>query len=187
MHSIANFFRGRTNAEPSNNDAAGFQGVWLNNASETLQPKSVVEAGHRAIDREAIRPSRFSALHNESEETDDAVAIRRLYASIIDATENDIAIVPSTAFAVTMAAHNLCRLGKIPSKSKILLIQDQMPSAVYPWQELGSVVVGLQLEVVPYPTSEKESWTELILQRLWEPNHRISVVCLPQCHWSDGL
>ena len=112
----------------------------------------------------------------------DKQKIRELYADIVGAEgASHIAIMPSTAFAITLAAENLKHTAK---PGKILLLQDQYPSAVYPWQEVCQTSHGkFSLEVIPYPEKE-ETWTSLILQRLNQGN--ISIACLPPLFWCDG-
>lgn len=66
---------------------------------------------------------------------------------------------------------------------RILVVEDQMCSAIYPWQEVCSASnYAIQLEIVPYPESDG-GWTESILQRMGSD---VLVVCLPPLHWSDG-
>ena len=160
--------------------------AYFNNASSTALPSSVLAAGQRALHSQA-RPWDAPPQHDAK---DDQVQIRRLFAKLISSPSDDgsdVAICPSTAFAITLAAHNLHRVGKIRPQSKVLLVQDQMPSAVYPWQELCHLVEdGLELLVVPYPENDERGWTELILEQLQDTTQDISVACLPQCHWADG-
>ena len=158
--------------------------AYFNNASSTALPPSVLAAGQRALHSQACP---WDALCHDAK--DDQDQIRRLFAKLIGSPcedGSDVAICPSTAFAITLAAHNLCRIGKIRPNSKILLIQDQMPSAVYPWQEIGHLVEGLELLIAPYPETDETGWTELILEQLEDAEQNISVACLPQCHWADG-
>jgi selenocysteine lyase/cysteine desulfurase len=145
--------------------------VYLNNAAMARLSQNVKQAGIHAIS-------------NQFEHDDSVVmSIRKDFATIIGVDdETCVAIMPSTAYAITFAAKNLAPLW---TSGKILLLQDQMCSAVYPWQEIcdrsnGSVV----LEIVPYP-EQTETWTELILKRLG-PGASILAACLPPLHWSDG-
>ena len=158
--------------------------AYFNNASSTRLPPSVLAAGQRALHSQACP---WDAPSHDAQ--DDLKQIRRLFAKLIGSLcvdGSDVTICPSTAFAITLAAHNLRRTGKIRPNSKILLIQDQMPSAVYPWQEICHFVEGLELLVVPYPETKERGWTELILEQLQDAEQNISVACLPQCHWADG-
>ena len=151
--------------------------AYFNNASSTSLPSSALAAGQRALESQACP---WDAPSHDAKNDQDQ--IRRLFAKLINTPSDDgsdVAICPSTAFAITLAAHNLKRTGKIRPNSKILLIQDQMPSAVYPWQELCHLGEGLELLVVPYPETDAIGWTELILEQLQDARQNISVACLP--------
>jgi len=119
-----------------------------------------------------------------------------------------IALLPSTAFAMTLAAHNLVRMRRqrdeqdanlnnskqqqqpqARQRHKVLLLQDQYPSVVYPWQEICNLHPDeWSICVVPYPQDTDGSsscWTDAILQQL-DADPDISVVSLPPLHWADG-
>jgi selenocysteine lyase/cysteine desulfurase len=109
-----------------------------------------------------------------------------LFASLIDANSTEIAIMPSTAFAITLAARNVQRMILAKgSRGKILLLQDQFESAVYPWQQICEESGGsVSLEIVPHPDpKEEDGWTKAILDRIDES---ILATCLPPLHWSNG-
>jgi selenocysteine lyase/cysteine desulfurase len=178
--------------------------IYLNHASQAPLDPQVQDLGCQAIRRPP-----WCTTHTQ--QRDDLQRIRHLYAELIDANSTEIAIMPSTAFAMTFAARNIQRLlevknattnfsasastttagtARTSTRNKILLLQDQMCSAVYPWQEirdeLGS---SFALEIVPYPQSTSSNpctgWTEAVLQHLNNDN-TITVACLPPLHWSDG-
>ena len=86
---------------------------------------------------------------------------------------------PSTAFAITLAANNIIR-NSTRQQEKVLLLQDQMCSAVYPWEQNGAFA----LDILQYPTTQG-GWTEAVLDRL-ENDDDITVACLPPLHWADG-
>ena len=146
--------------------------VYLNNAGEAHLSPKVQEAGLLAISR----PPWDINVEKERQK------IREIFASFINASSSDIAMMPSTAFAMSFAARNIQRslTGKV---GKILVIEDQMCSAIFPWQQLcRDVNFDIQLEIVKYPTNEG-GWTEAVLS---EMSDEVLVVCLPPLHWSDG-
>jgi len=158
--------------------------------------------------------------------------VRKLFAKLIGANldGSEIAICPSTGFALTMAAHNLFEhpttttnnngdcasatssSGREGSRSsstigpgdKILIVQDEMSSGVYCWQEICKLS-GASLEIVQHPTADNTNttgddddnwvrvggdtnsgWTELVLTAIQKYQTQIAIVCVPQVHWSDG-
>lgn len=148
--------------------------VFLNNAGQAPLSSAVQLAGLEAMQAAPWQLSSASA---------DQQRIRELFASLIDANPSDIAIMPSTAFAITMAARNLQRTTIKPRKTgTILVLQDQFSSAIYPWQKICDESEGcIELDIVPHPT--ETGWTDAILARL---NSNVLVACLPPLHWSNG-
>lgn len=149
--------------------------IYLNNAGQALLSREVREAGVAALDR----------MPWETHGSDDQQRIRECFASLIDAESSDIAIMPSTAFAISLAARNIQRTFT-KSRGKILLLQDQFNSAVYPWQQIVDESNGLiQLDIIPHPAPEMEDgWTKAILDRI-DPS--VIVACVPPLHWSNGV
>eukprot|EP00934_Nitzschia_sp_Nitz4_P004255 Nitzschia sp. Nitz4//scaffold166_size90379//15751//16965//NITZ4_005048-RA/size90379-snap-gene-0.54-mRNA-1//-1//CDS//3329538169//4245//frame0 len=148
--------------------------VYLNNAGQAVLSPHVSEAGKKAI--EALPWEQTNTGSHEQ-------GIRELFATLIHADPTDIAITPSTAYAITLAARNVQRTLQQSNKSgRILLLQDQYDSAVYPWQQVCDESDGkLSLEVVGHPSTT--GWTESVLKRIQDG---VVAVCLPPIHWSDG-
>jgi selenocysteine lyase/cysteine desulfurase len=145
--------------------------VYLNNAAQARLLPEVQAAGVNAVTRPAW----------EMSGAPDQSRIRQLFASIIQAEETDISIMPSTAFAITLAAKNIHKHAK--QSGKILILQDQFCSAIYPWQDLCDSSNGnLTLEIVPYP-EKGQTWTKGVLDRL---DDNVVATCLPPLHWADG-
>lgn len=159
--------------------------VYLNNAGMARLHPDAQQAGIRAM----VDPMHY----NHDTEEVMVSSIRTHFATLIGVSSDTIAIMPSTAFALTLAAHNL--EAQLASRNRnnnnnnsggqILVLQDQMCSAVYPWQDVCDRSGGrLTLEIVPYPDSTTTTWTQRVLQRLEIGS--VAVACLPPLHWSDG-
>ena len=101
---------------------------------------------------------------------------RELFASLIGAKGDDIAIIGSTSYGVATAAQNI----EIKSGQKIVILQDQFPSNVYSWRKLAQTRNGV-LSVIPRPSND--DWTTAVLESL---NKSVAIAALPPCHWSDG-
>jgi selenocysteine lyase/cysteine desulfurase len=143
--------------------------VYLNNAGQAPLSKASKDAGVEAV----------GCLPWEPHAADDQAVIRRHFASLLNADAQRIAIMPSTAFAITLAANNIIR-NSTKQQEKVLLLQDQMCSAVYPWEQNGAFA----LSILQYPTTQG-GWTDAVLNTL-ENDDDITVACLPQLHWADG-
>ena len=140
---------------------------YFNNAGQAVLSSQVKQIGRHMIE-EPPWISHPQSMKNEQH-------VRELFASLIQAEASNIAIFPSTAFAITLAATNIIRIEreqkeqseqstegkKTTKKKKILILQDQYDSAIYPWQQPGGVVQdedgGLfELAIIGHPTTEDQ-------------------------------
>lgn len=101
---------------------------------------------------------------------------RALFAQLIGATADDIAIVSSASYGISTAAKNL----RLRRGQTILLLEGEFPSNVYPWYELARRDGGT-LRFVPRPADG--DWTAAILRAL---DDDVAIAALPHCHWTDG-
>ena len=162
---------------------------YFNNAGKTPLPPSVQIAGQAAISIES-NPWMFPLKETVPDQ------IRQQFASLLHAHEREIAICPSTGFALTIVANNLARSWRRmeddgdrehTTEKQILILQDEMSSGVYPWQPVLDST-HTTLKIAPHPSHDDESpksWTESILSQI-SSCVNLKVVCVPQVHWSDG-
>ncbi|GAB4359299.1 MAG: aminotransferase class V-fold PLP-dependent enzyme [Gammaproteobacteria bacterium] len=145
--------------------------AYLNCAYMSPLMHRVREAGERGVRRKAqpwrIVPGDF---FSESERA------RELFARLVDASADDIAIVPAASYGVGLAARNL----PLDGGQKVLLLADQFPSNVYPWRELARARTAT-LVTVPRPADD--DWTAAVLAAI---DPETAIVALPHCHWVDG-
>ena len=107
---------------------------------------------------------------------DDVETLRGLFAGLIGASADDIAIVPSASYGIAIAARNMC----LEAGQSIVLLAEQFPSHVYAWRELARQR-GAEIVTVAKPTDL--DWTKAVLARIDE---RCAIAALPNCHWTDG-
>jgi selenocysteine lyase/cysteine desulfurase len=100
-----------------------------------------------------------------------------LFARIIAAHRDDVAVIPSASYGLTIAALNC----KVDAGQQILLLADQFPSNVYPWRKKAADSGG-SIVTVPRP-EEGAPWTPAIIDAIGADT---AVVALPHCHWTDG-
>ncbi len=145
--------------------------AYFNTAYVAPSPKSVREAGERGVARKSS-PWTIGTpdFYGPSE------SIRGLFARIIGATANDIALVPATSYGLAVAARNLT----LRVKQRIVLLENQYPNNVLPWLALADAT-GAEIATVRCP--QDEDWTRAVLEEIDE---RAGLVTLPQCHWMDG-
>ena len=101
---------------------------------------------------------------------------KALFAELIGAGAEDIAIVPSASYGIATAAANL----PLVSGQSVLVLESQYPSNVYVWQRLASDR-GAHLKTVARP--DDGDWTAAILEAL---GPEVAIAALPNCHWYDG-
>lgn len=145
--------------------------AYLNCAYMSPLMREVVAAGKEAAQRKA-RPWEIKA-EDFFPDVDEA---RRLFATIIGASADDIAIIPSVSYGAAAAARNL----PLAAGDRVLVLQDQFPSNVYCWLETARRAEA-ELTTVPRPADG--DWTGAVLERL---NERTTITALPHCHWTDG-
>jgi selenocysteine lyase/cysteine desulfurase len=145
---------------------------YLNCAYMSPLLKSAVQAGHAAIDAKArpwgiSPPDFFSHSHTA----------RELFAGLIHAEAEQIAIVSSVSYGTAIAALNV----SLNSGEKVLVLAEEFPSNLYAWR-VKAKACGAQVEAVARPADN--DWTNSVLIAL--EDKRVSVVVIPQTHWIDG-
>jgi len=145
--------------------------AYLNCAYMSPSSKAVIDAGLIGARRKAspwtVKPDDF---FTESEEA------RGLFAKLVNASADDIAIVPAASYGLAVAARNL----PIEAGATILVLAEQFPSNVYTWRELAWTS-GAELVTIERPRDG--DWTRAVLERL---DGRVAITALPHCHWTDG-
>jgi selenocysteine lyase/cysteine desulfurase len=131
----------------------------------------VLEAGRRGLQAKAhpwkISPPDFFDPVDEA---------RELFARVIGADADGVAVLPSVSYGIATAARNLA----VPAGGRIVMLGEEFPSNVYAWMDLADRTGG-QVAFVHRP--EDLDWTRAVLDAIDE---RTSVVALPHCHWTDG-
>jgi selenocysteine lyase/cysteine desulfurase len=145
--------------------------AYLNCAYMSPLLQRAVRLGAEGLARKA-RPWTISA----GDFFTDSERARALFAELLGATADDIALVPAASYGIAIAAANL----PLGEGQRILLLAEQFPSNVYSWRELARQKGG---EVVTVARPQDGDWSAAILARLDE---RVAITALPHCHWTDG-
>jgi selenocysteine lyase/cysteine desulfurase len=145
--------------------------AYLNSAYMGPMPKAAAEAGEVGM-RAKLNPWTISPadFFTESE------AVRGLFARLVNATAEDIAIVSSVSYGMAVAANILA----LKAGQSVLALAEQFPSNVYPWIEKAKQA-GARFVSIPRPADD--DWTALVLAQL---DGSTGIVALPHCHWTDG-
>jgi selenocysteine lyase/cysteine desulfurase len=96
---------------------------------------------------------------------------------LFDGDAEGVALVPSVAYALSVAALNV----PLHAEEAVLVLAGQFPSNVLPWQQ-RCADVGAHLHVVADPEGD---WTPAVLDAL-HAHPEIRGLALPQAYWRDG-
>jgi selenocysteine lyase/cysteine desulfurase len=145
--------------------------AYLNCAYLGPLSNAAVAAGRQAIGGKA-RPWEIGS----GDFFGDTEIVRGLFAKLINAREDDVALVPAASYGVAIAARNL-PLGK---GQTVVVLAEQFPSNVYAWRESADAAGAKVLSV------ERPEHGDLTRGVLDSMDERTAVVALPHCHWADG-
>ena len=157
--------------------------VYLNNAGCSQSPLQVIEEGNKYLQWK-------SEPWNSSNGEGYDVTVRELYSELIRAEScHCIAFAPSTTFAMTLAAMNILKSGRLAQSCRVLITESEEDSNVFPWQNMcvqaGDHVV---LQVVPRPDLSVENgitWSRVIIDQL-KATPPVAVLALSCVHWCEG-
>jgi selenocysteine lyase/cysteine desulfurase len=145
--------------------------VYFNCASQAPQLRSVRAAGEQALARSAapwtIRDDDWFI---------DVEELRALFARLISADADGVALIPATSYGLAVAAHDI----RASEGDRVVLVADDYPSNVYTWRTWARRTGA---EIVTVERDEGQSWTTATLEALDE---RVRVVSVPNVHWTDG-
>lgn len=145
--------------------------AYFNTASLAPQLRVVRDAGEAALGLRG-RPWEISSLDWFA----DVERLRRLFANLIGASADGVAVVPATSYGFAVAARNL----PLAADRRVLVLAAEYPSGIYTWR-VATRRSGAELLTVEREPGQ--SWTEAVLAALDE---RVSIVSVPNVHWTDG-
>jgi selenocysteine lyase/cysteine desulfurase len=145
--------------------------AYFNTASLSPQLHRVREAGERALERRG-RPWTISSPDWFS----DSERLRGLFARLIGADAEGVALVTATSYGFAVARRNL----GLRAGDRILVLAGEYPSGIYSWRTAARKTGA---EIVTVAREPGQTWTDAIMNVLDE---RIRVVSVPQIHTTDG-
>jgi selenocysteine lyase/cysteine desulfurase len=145
--------------------------TYLNSASLGPRLHAVNAAGHAAIERMAA-PWKIRS----SDWFDDARALRTLFASLIGAPAECVALVPAVSYGIAVAARNV----PVAAGDNIVVVDQEYPSNFYSWQRLARAR-GAQIRSAA--AGGGSSLTDAIVAAI---DRRTAVVAVANCRWTNG-
>ena len=116
------------------------------------------------------------------EYTKESEALRGVFASLINGSPEQVAIIPSVSYGVAIAAHNI----RLRHGQNIVSMEEEFPSDVYAWIERCRKDGG-ELRSVPRPEElarVSSLWNEHLLDAI---DAQTAVVNVSSVHWTDGV
>lgn len=144
--------------------------AYLNSAYIGPRLKSVTAAGEAAL--------RFTATPWDVGPPDFIEPVEKLRSTVgalLGETGEGVAIVPAISYGIGVAAANLT----VGNGRTVVVLDEQFPSNVYPWQSKVDRQGG---EIVTVKRSP-DGWTTGVIEAIDE---RTAIVAVPNCHWTDG-
>jgi selenocysteine lyase/cysteine desulfurase len=144
--------------------------TYLNSASLGPRLRAVDAAGHAAVER-MVAPWNI----HSADWFADARELRALFASLIGAPADCVALVPSVSYGIAVAARNL----PVAAGDNIVVIDQEYPSNYYSWRRLARER-GAEIRTA---TARGGSLTDAIVSSI---DRRTAVVAVANCHWTNG-
>ena len=148
--------------------------VYLNSAYLGPLPQSVHAAGVAAL---AARTRPWNMGSQDFFEP--AERVRAQAARLLNCDAERVALVPSAANALSAAAKNL----HLPPGGKVVVLDEQFPSNVYPWHTLSDGPRTIQAVGAAAGPRRSQRWNDALLEAI-EPG--TALVAIETAHWTDG-
>ena len=146
--------------------------VYLNTAYMSPLMNSVVDAINYGAQ---LKASPWDLKINDFFENSEL--LRGLFADLVNVSSKNIALIPSASYGLETAAKNL----KVGNGKSVIMLENQFPSHVYPWQRLVKETGG---SIIRVKEQHSRDLTELVLDLV---NDQCAIVALPNVLWTNGL
>jgi selenocysteine lyase/cysteine desulfurase len=154
--------------------------VYLNCATMSPLTQAVEAAGIQGVLRKS-QPHTITQDHF----FDTLEIVKSRFAAIINTQAERIALMPSVSYGMATVVKNLLQKRKPHARQKIVLVGEEFPSDVYPWEELTQAC-GVRIETILAPETFEQrgqKWNEQLLAAI---DDRTLLVCISPTHWADG-
>lgn len=145
--------------------------LYLDTAALAPPLRTVRAAADTALHRDALNG--FGAGWRERVER-----VRAMAAQLFDGDADGVALVPSAAYGLSVAAQNV----PLRHAEAVLVLEGQFPSNLLAWQQ-RCAQTGARLVIAR--RDARRDWTAAVMDAL-DADPAITVLALPNAHWSDG-
>jgi selenocysteine lyase/cysteine desulfurase len=145
--------------------------AYLDCAKMSPLSRAAIEAGRMGLERKAhpwdVRAEHFF---------DESEAVRALFARLIGASTDDVAIVPSVSYGMATVMANV----PVAAGQKIVTLADDFPSGILASRALAQ---RAEARVVTVARPDGEDWSAAILEAI---DRDTALVVAPHTHWVCG-
>ncbi|HEU0100089.1 MAG TPA: aminotransferase class V-fold PLP-dependent enzyme [Allosphingosinicella sp.] len=145
--------------------------AYLDCAKMSPLSRAAIEAGRRGLERKA-HPWKVRAEHF----FDESESVRGLFARLIGASADDVAIVPSVSYGMATVMANV----PVAAGQTIVTLADDFPSGILASRALAR---RAEARLVTVPRPEEGSWTAAIIEAI---DGGTALVVAPHTHWVCG-
>jgi selenocysteine lyase/cysteine desulfurase len=145
--------------------------AYLDCAKMSPLSRAAIEAGRRGLERKA-HPWEVKAEHF----FDESEAVRGLFARLVGASADDVAIVPSVSYAMATVMANV----PIAAGQKIVTLAEDFPSGILASRALAK---RSEARLVTVARPAEGSWTAAVLDAI---DGGTALVVAPHTHWVCG-
>lgn len=147
--------------------------MYLDTAAHGPRLRAVQQAAQAALDA-GVAPWRLSKQAWEAA----VESVRGRAAMLLDGDADAVALVPSAAYGLAIAARNL----PLARGDAVMVLHGQFPSNLLPWQQRCAQVGARVVAARRLPGND---WTQAVLATL-DADTSIRVLALPHAYWHDG-
>ena len=147
--------------------------IWLNNCGTTPASRFIVEEMHNFLEssaREGTESTTYVYPRIKAE-------IQEIFARLINTSPEHIALLHNTAEGMNMVSHGI----SLRPGDQILLMEDEYPSNVYPWEHWREK--GVTLTFIPLADTP-EAFLENVHKCI---TNRTRLIALSIVHWCTGM
>ena len=153
---------------------------YINCATMSPLSKAVEAVGLQSVTRKS-RPYEITQEHF----FDTLEVVKDRFATLVNCPADRIAIMPSVSYGMATVVKNLLKKRPATPQHKVVIVGEEFPSDVYPWEELTQER-GVRIETIMPPDTllqRGQRWNELLLEAI---DHTTLAVCISPTHWADG-
>jgi selenocysteine lyase/cysteine desulfurase len=150
--------------------------TFLNSAYMGPLPSETVKAGLRALEKRSLVVGLTSEDFFKPAEK-----VRSMIAKLINCKSENIFFTNNVSSVISLVAKNLPK----SMRKKILVLENQFPSNVYPWQKTGKEIIKVSSGSNAFVdlNQRAKDWNQNILNAIDEDTW---IVAIETAHWTDG-